>query len=234
MDQENISDSEFIENTRESLNSAIERWSRIEAKINEAEQIHGHVVIPAVNELRYAARPLLTAAALLTHKSDFSSKERLEVSDALGHAGLILDASERELVDSVFLLLRREFDEYSEIYSFEEMSIGFPRLSEYRAMLDVLQEKLVNARRDTSSRENIYKALADGSIDELIALREDFINSIAKSGTNRRRFESEMRSLQRTSWRWRMVALVSMIATLASLAVALGYKPINFPIGLWR
>ena len=215
-------DAEFIKQTKDDLHEASITWNELEANLKHVESIHGHLVVPATIELRHASRHLFSISLTINSRRRFSSDERSQIRETLHQSLQSIDAAERELVDSVFLLLRAEFDEYAHIYSFEEMSTGFSDFDIYRAKLEELHSDLIRARRQTNQREEIYKTAAKNLVFELTELRQGFIDSIAESGTNRRKFETEMQKLQNDSARWRLLAFASFIATLASLFLSLG------------
>jgi hypothetical protein len=92
------------------LSSLTERWRNLEERVKEAEQISGTVIIPAINELRYAGRRFFEAW-LIAAKPEVSEQEATEFHKHIVMAEQYFNNADHDLSDSLVMFFSERADQ---------------------------------------------------------------------------------------------------------------------------
>jgi hypothetical protein len=139
-------------------------WNISEEYLKISEQISSEVVIPGINELRYAGRKVLEAQSL--ESSDPARAMRL-LNDAVHDCY----RARHHCIDVAVSLINRHVDLMTKRLTYTKMATALPDLGDLIAALSAAQTKIAGSRSRRSAREEIYQDIKD--ID-LPSIREKY------------------------------------------------------------
>jgi hypothetical protein len=139
-------------------------WNISEEYLKISEQISSEVVIPGINELRYAGRKVLEAQSL--ESSDPARAMRL-LNDAVHDCY----RARHDCIDVAVSLINRHVDLMTKRLTYTKMATALPDLGDLIAALSAAQTKIAGSRSRRSAREEIYQDIKD--ID-LPSIREKY------------------------------------------------------------
>lgn len=133
-------------------------WNRIQGRLKRAEQISQLAVVPAINEIRYAGRMLVSA--LSASKEDVPNGIPT-VDDALVSAKQYLKNADHDISDALTYFFQGRVDEINRTFGAQSVIDRYP---EYRSLLDNLEkcrELVIASRANLGSRDQNYASIAD-------------------------------------------------------------------------
>lgn len=160
----------------------LKRWEQVEGAIKSAELVHHSVSIPAINELRYAGRQLISAISIAwkTNPDWLPPTEGSErILRALSNAEQYLINADNDVVDSVVHYISRRLDELNFKYGKASIATQAPG---YEDLCDIRNQCVAlirESRRDTSKRLLNYDKMRDGYLAKLV----DYYNNLTEADT---------------------------------------------------
>ncbi|KCZ54132.1 hypothetical protein HY29_15430 [Hyphomonas beringensis] len=159
-------------------------WNLAEKTIKQAEQVSAEVVVPAIQELRYAGRRFVEADA---HEQKGEDEE-----------------AKRLLSDAYFFCCRAQHDAIDAATAKISLDLGtcvngvtpadkvaiFPEYNELLDALISIEERVAQSRENREDRQHIYETLAKTDFERIIELHKKF-----------RRCEPELSKLARKASR---------------------------------
>lgn len=133
-----------------------------------AERVSGYAVIPAINELRYSARQLVAASALL-RQADLNQHDKVTISRRMWVGDQYLRNADHDIVDAIVGFCSASMREVEQLVPPGEIAIHFPEYPKMRATLLDAQDKIGESRTFPLDRDQAYKDLREGQIAHLIA-----------------------------------------------------------------
>ena len=140
-----------------------EQWNLAERDIKLAEQIENKVVLPAIQELRYAGRRLIEALDKI---------ERDAPQDEID--GLLQDAefdclrARHDSIDAATSTISLYYDIVVEKIGFRTILTVIPNFTDLLQSLTTINQKIAEARKDRLNREIIYAAVEEIDFVSLI------------------------------------------------------------------
>jgi hypothetical protein len=147
------------------LSAISEEWNKAEADIKLAEQVCDAIVLPSINELRYAGRRLIDALVAAAHDTDANRALAL-IEDAKFNC----HRARHDALDSATAKIALDVDGMIKHLGFDVVSQCFPRLSELRLLLREARERIVESRANREARDLIYRTLLETDLPAMVRL----------------------------------------------------------------
>jgi hypothetical protein len=161
---------------RELYQQIIYRWNRCEDLLKKAERLRGEVVMPAVNELRYAGRRIVDALCAIN--SDKPDEIRFaEAKKYANEAFMFCMRAEHDCVDSIILYAHIMIDQYESQYDAIMLRQVCPSLTSYRQHKRRIDDLVAASREDRDSRDSKYQEIIDNHLDDMIDIAYDLQGS---------------------------------------------------------
>jgi hypothetical protein len=170
------------------LGLVLTEWNSAEKDIKLAEQVNGEVVIPAINELRYAGRRLIDV--IYAYHTDPADREK--ANPYYQDAVFFCHRARHDAIDATVAHIISQIDNMMTRLGEDVVVSSFAKLSELRLCLRNTQANIVASRKDRENRGAIYKTISDCDFPNLVNLydelriSEELMVKVAKS----RRIES--------------------------------------------
>lgn len=170
----------FDEEAYRLLDLIVEEWNNAERLIKTAELHCGSVIIPSLQELRYAGRRLMDAFG--EFKDDPASelgREYLHDAhfDCLRARHDALDASVSKIASDIDIAIRE--------LGPDVVLRSFPKISELIGLLQIVRDKIEISREERKNRDIIYKSIESEEFEIIFAeykifkSSEDLMKSLA-------------------------------------------------------
>jgi len=154
----------------------LEQFRIVERGIKRAEQINKKAVIPAINELRYAARQLFNAQRLFA-KDPLNRSERHIIGKRLIIAEQYFLNAEHDICDAVVGFYHQLIARLDAEFGISTITVYFheyPKLRELRARC---LELIADAREDYGRRKEIYDTLRNDAFPEFYAYHQALLDA---------------------------------------------------------
>ena len=205
----------------EDVSRLLEHWRVVERSIKRAEQINGKAVIPAINELRYAARQLIVAGRVL-YKHKIGLPEQSIIRKRLIIAEQYLLNADHDVIDGSITFYRREIIRLNQEFGVGDLAKHYPH---YPAMCEIVEkcETLIEeTRHDYDKRKPNYNAIRTNHLETLIDAHRGFENAEVGAKFERAELERQIKIKNKT------INTLSVVSTIASI---LGI--ISFPLSIY-
>jgi len=163
--------------------------NKVEGRLKQAEQLREEVVIPGINELRYAGRRFIDAWAICALPAP-TEKQQQEARDHIVVARQYLQNADHDVTDAVCFFIHREINRMQRAYGANEMIRVFPRYAEFAQQMRTANEIISGSRETRQQRTAEYARLEADYIPSLIQTFEQlrFSETLALAGAKRKRF----------------------------------------------
>jgi hypothetical protein len=141
-----------------------EEWNKAEKIIKLAEQICGEVVFPSIMELRYAGRRIIDALHSVCTEDDSE-----KVDSLLQDAEYDCHRARHDAIDASVSLMAKNIESVVRKVGYSAICQAYPRFSDLREGLSVVNKKIMQSRESRQSRESFYSSIAS---EDLLALAE--------------------------------------------------------------
>ena len=157
----------FCEEARKRFASLMPYWRNIEQWIKRSEQINRRAVIPAINELRYAARQLFYAQIVFA-KDVLTDVEKKHVIKRLAIAEQYMTNADHDIVDGVVTFYNGVIDDIEGKYGRSAIIDHYPRFPLLKEKLKECEDLISDARRDYEKRYDNYSLIRNEHFPMLI------------------------------------------------------------------
>lgn len=158
---------------RKELGTLLERWYEVERWIKRAEHVNKKAVIPAINELRYAARQVIHAIKVISSKKPLNEGEINSVRRRIILTRQFIMNAEHDICDAIASFYKDVIDDLDRNIPVSIIQIYYPGYVEFRKNLQDCLQKIQDSRRDQDDRINIYEEIRTKYLGYLI---EEFQN----------------------------------------------------------
>ena len=190
---------------KEILSEIQDAWNKAEIDIKLAEQINQKVVLPSINELRYAGRRLVE----ILHKIE--NRAANEEIDGLFNDTLFDCLRARhDAIDSAVSKIILDIDAAEKNLGYESILKVFPYYPKFRNQLAKFQENIAKSRKDRNNRENIYHTVSTVDFPKLMEDYQEFRNSEPLM----KKFAEKQRMSMFLSWLFGLAGIVGMAVSL--------------------
>lgn len=145
------------ENNSTSLKELLERWNAVQGDLKEAEQIGQLAVIPAINELRYAGRILVTALSQELYNT--GNPENTEVSTAITIANQYITNADHDISDALIYTFQKRVDEINLRYGAQSVINKDSNYANIVKNLETARTLTIESRKDLQKRPENYKEI---------------------------------------------------------------------------
>jgi hypothetical protein len=190
------------------------KWNEVEALLKRGEQVDDDVIIPSVNELRYAGRRLVDAYEAYV-KGDFDkAKKDIDAADDN------LNKAKHDLVDTIFYFVSENADELRCRIGEDAANSHFAKYGELFGLIKKIESQIQRSRESREDRESIYGELlkSGGDLWRLCDMREEFSASVPAIEDAIRKRKLEMQQELQES---KKQARINQLFTVMSLLIAL-------------
>lgn len=175
-------------NHSEKLKSLAGYMNKIEGRLKSTENIREEVVIPGINELRYAGRRFVDAWALSAN-GWIPEEDRSAFEDHLivGHQYLV--NADHDITDAVCYFVHGEIKWFMKRFGMDEIQKVSPDFIQFAMRMNAANQVVTGSREDRSKRTAAYDKLEKEYIPDLLERYEllKFAVPLALSRARRRR-----------------------------------------------
>jgi len=143
-------------------------WDLAEAEIKLAEQVGSEVVIPSINELRYAGRRVIEAMALPQHPSSYQKLQEL-----LSDSRFFCHRARHDAIDAAVAIMVENLEVMMETIGPATVMSCFADFGTLRLGLHKVQMNIVSSRKDRENRSAIYRTVSECDFPELVRLHAE-------------------------------------------------------------
>ncbi len=145
------------------LRSITEEWDKAERDIKLAEQISGKVVLPSINELRYAGRRVVEVIKLIGSEGDI-----IEIEAKLRDARFDCHRARHDAIDAGTAKIAADLEIMSKKLGYGPILKVFPALGQLHRDLDHVRSQIAASRNNTENRAQIYEELEDDAFPKIV------------------------------------------------------------------
>ena len=208
---------------KEALQRICDEWDHAEADIKRAEQVCSEVVMPAVNELRYAGRRVIDAIVLPRDTSDQS-----KVSALFSDAQFFCQRARHDAIDASVAYMVSNIENMLVTVGPLIIMQCFSELPKLRVGLAGVQKNIVESRKDRENRAQIYKTISECDFESLVdahtelALSEGLMIQVAEE-QKKARADEQRKSRRDRAFGWAGIAF-GVIGTGGVVATLIAWK----------
>lgn len=155
------------EELKSALAELAAHMNRIEKRLKQAEQVREEVVIPGINELRYAGRRFVDAWAIAALPNP-TEVQKQEVRDHIVIARQYLQNADHDVTDAICFFIHREINQMQKRYGADEMIRVFPEYAAFAHHMKEANEIISGSRETRAQRAAAYEQLQSEYVTPLI------------------------------------------------------------------
>lgn len=140
------------------LQKLLADWNRIQGRLKRAEQISQLAVVPAINEIRYAGRMLVSALSALPEDIPNGIPTTAE---ALVSARQYLKNADHDISDALVYFFQGRVDEINRTFGAHAVIERYPAYADLLKYLERSRELVIASRANLVSRDKNYAEIAD-------------------------------------------------------------------------
>jgi hypothetical protein len=156
---------EWLKDVGPKLSLISAEWDKAEADIKLAEQVCDVIVLPSINELRYAGRRLIDALTAIK-ADDEPSRAHSLIDDAKFNC----HRARHDALDAATAKIAADVEGMIKHLGFDVVSQCFPELPELRLSLRQARDRIVESRANREARDLIYRTLLETNLPALVRL----------------------------------------------------------------
>jgi hypothetical protein len=147
-----------LQNYNDRLLALTERWGHIEVRIKEAEQIRDEVVIPAINEIRYAGRRFFEAWLISINPSP-TEKDEEDFQAHINMAEQYFNNADHDITDAIISFLSQRTKHVLSKYMVPRITRIYPPFVAFKTRIDEAEMIVRSARGHRQERMTEYARL---------------------------------------------------------------------------
>lgn len=140
------------------LHTLLADWNRIQGRLKRAEQISQLAVVPAINEIRYAGRMLVSA---LSASPEDIPNGIPTTAEALVSARQYLKNADHDISDALAYFFQGRVDEINRTFGAHAVIERYPGYADLLKYLERSRELVIASRANLGSRDKNYAEIAD-------------------------------------------------------------------------
>jgi len=144
-------------------------WNEAEEDIKLVEQVSRKVVMPSVNELRYAGRRL--AEILYMMETGAPHEEAMVLYNDVKFNCL---RARHDAIDSVVSKISLDADAAVSKLGYDVILKAFPNFTQLFLKLDAINKNIAKSRKNRNDREAIYATVSNSNLPDLVKLYNEF------------------------------------------------------------
>ncbi len=185
-------DEDFRADAKVRISCLLDRWKSVESSIKEAEQISSEEQIPAINELRYAARQLFNAF-LYFDNPDLTKEEKEKINNRITVADQYLHNAEHDISDSIVTFYDHVCIDAEDRYGRSVITTHFPQFPSFRETIRECKRLVVESRRNYELRGDNYTKIRENHIPHLLSMHDALLDAQVGAEEERRRTQHAIR-----------------------------------------
>jgi hypothetical protein len=174
---------EFVD----ALDELAAHMNKIERRLKQAEQLREEVVIPGINELRYAGRRFVDAWSACAGQP--TAKKKQEARDHIIVARQYLQNADHDVTDAICFFIHGEINRMQRRYGVNELIRVFPQYAQFAREMQTANRIISGSRETREERALEYARLEADYINPLVNTYETlrFSEALALASAKRRR-----------------------------------------------
>ena len=168
-----------------------EEWDKTEKWIKDGEQINKDVLIPSINEMRYAGRQIVDACRATQNHDD------AKATDHIQEVRRNLLRARHDVVDAVFMYISENSDEIKKKVGAGNLKTHFDAYEKLFGLLKTVANKISVSRQNRNRRDEIYTDIISNNIPELHELYDALDASRTAIEQNIQQYQKEIRASHR-------------------------------------
>ena len=209
---------------KQRLREIVTRWNRTEGRIKQAERISNSVVLPAINELRYAGRRLADVLEALTATDEelqgVERKARIEY--CLTEAEHNCVKASHDVIDALLFYIHGRLEALVSEFGISSVLRVFP---DYVALAEVINSAnalVSQSREQRLHRRDLYEQIERDHLPELLRLYAKLlVNESGAADSSIQAIETAYESKIRDRWFIRALQIGSLLFGMAGVIAAL-------------
>ena len=194
-------------------------WNKTEKWVKKGENINGNVVLPSINEMRYAGRRLVDA---------FEAAEKNDAEAAMRHFSEARDnliKARHDAVDSIIHHFSENTNKYRENLGAGNLQKHFSEYGTLFSLLKNIESEISNSREKRENRDTIYGKIMQKDLPKLCELYSSLDASIPaieqniKKEDRHRAEEMQQMATTRSISIW--IAIISSIIAIIGWAIVI-------------
>ena len=161
---------DWPEGLNELLLKICSEWDAAEAEIKRVELVCGEVILPSINELRYAGRRLVDVM-IATQSKDSLPKVRALLADVTFNC----HRARHDAIDAGAAKITADLADAIKSFGGQIVASSFSQLPALMSGLSTLREKIVASRENREDRDKIYTVISNVDFKELIRLHSELM-----------------------------------------------------------
>lgn len=206
----------FRREKKQEFEELLTYWRDIERWIKIAEQVNKRAVIPAINELRYAARQLYYGI-MLFRKHKLSDGEKSSINKRIIIADQYLMNADHDVIDAIVGFYSKTIEVIDNEVGMSQVSTHFPKYHAFREMVFSAEQQISATRHDAAERKKAYRAIREGDLKELISDYKALREAEVQARFARETLLADLADSERGKQRMKLFNVICGIATLIAL-----------------
>jgi hypothetical protein len=210
-----MDENEFRRYANEEIARLLVYWQTIELWVKRAEQVNDAALIPAINELRYAARQLFNARRILD-KPTLTEGDKSVIRKRLIIGEQYLFNADHDIGDSITGFYKIVINELDTDFGITAVAVHFPEYPLLRERVFESLELIAGARHDYDKRAENYKKLREVIFPFFLASYRKLLDAEVTAKHERARREHELivarARIRCLEWLFGAGAIASIIA----------------------
>ncbi|WP_193188388.1 hypothetical protein [Nisaea sediminum] len=155
------------------LDRLVSHYNHVEYLVKTYELRQYEVLLPAINELRYAGRRAIDIMALLSKENEAEPNSE-KVDQYFVDAELACIRAKHDIVDALVLYGLSRIQSLNEKYDFDELVAAFPKFNYFSKFLLFARREIQRSREFREERNEIYSALYEKLVPDFL----DFMDEV--------------------------------------------------------
>lgn len=153
------------------LRSITKQWFSIEGYMKSVELETSEILIPSINELRYAGRRLACVLEIVLNNGGVLNNENyLNANKSITEIRNDLDKASQDLADNLLYHFSKRCDLLKNEFGMDNIVVYFPDFLEKTDEIFDYRNKIIETRTDYSKKRSLYAILFNNYVPRLIDL----------------------------------------------------------------
>jgi len=201
------------------IDETISAWDRAEVVIKKCDHANIDSYIPAINELRYAGRSLISAW------KEFRLGNLDEVESLCAVVRHSARCAQHDATDGLLLHVRIRMQQAQSRFGQERLANKFPAVTKLTSLLLDVDPEVEETRGNHQARPEKYAAIEDGILDEIIdhsrALDSAVFDLSAEDNQLDEMLGDRTRELALRDIKIKQISLINYVLTIISVLTAI-------------
>lgn len=156
----------------EQLEKLLIHWEEVEQSMKRAELLQGHIIMPALNELRYAGRDIILAVSQNRKTHNNSVYE-----NAIICADRHLSNAEECAIEATVLYVSSRINEFNLRFGRQAIINNYSFYPELLHTMRICQENVIESSRHSADKKFLYNKMKSDDLPRLLAQFDKLVDA---------------------------------------------------------